>query len=155
MYGVYKKLKHCSKASRDSYCYESLSIFLNTDFYRVNRKALSNPRVSVSISLDCRLSSVIKRLESRFSPADNKMWLNCVALLPNAKDFTSGRTNLKDSELWVVPRPGTVLRKPTIATKEPMTSTTLSLSNLQSKLDPPNVDDIKEQVKIKLGDCLK
>ena len=98
--------------------------------------ALSNPRVSTTLSLDCRLSSVIKRLENRFRPVEDKAWLNCVAILPNADVLRSARPARNDSELWVVPKPGTVFSKPLISTKDPTTSSSLSLSKLQMKLEP-------------------
>ena len=130
-------------------------MFYFSDFYRVNRLALCNPRVSTTLNLDFRLSSVIKRLENRFRPVEDKAWLNCVAILPNAEALKSGRPTRNDSELWIVPRPGTVFSKPTISTKDPTTSSSLSLSKLQMKLEPlptsaaaaVTSEDFKDQVR--------
>ena len=120
------------------------------DFYRVNRLALSNPRVSCTLGLDRRLSSVIKKLENKFRPQDQKTWLNCVAILPPKSEvkYYSGRPK-SEFEFWIVPRPGATLSKPSVATQEPTTSTSLSLSHLQSKLETTSNDEhAKQQVRI-------
>ena len=119
------------------------------DFFRVNRLALSNPRVSTIVSLDCRVSSVIRKLESKFKPVEQKVWLGCIALLPQKGEpqkYSSGRLKI-DSELWIVPRPGTVLSRPSITTQFPTTSSSLSLSHLQSKLEPNSNEEGKEEVR--------
>ncbi len=128
--------------------YQYIFFFLIADFFRVNRLALSNPRVSTMVSLDCRVSSVIQRLESKFKPIAEKTWLDCIALIPQngePQNFSSGRMK-SDSELWIVPRPGAVLSRPSIATQVPTTSSSLSLSHLQSKLEPNSNDEGKEEV---------
>ena len=129
---------------------DASTFFFFPDFYRVNRLALTNPRVCTTLALDRRLSSVIKKLESKFRPLDEKTWISCIAVLPQNSDLKitpclPGRPK-SDSELWIVPRPGTTLSRPSITTQEPTTSTSLSLSHLQSKLEPSSTtsDDLKE-----------
>lgn len=107
------------------------------DYYYVNRIAASNPRISVTLGVDRRLGSVLDRLEKKFRPVEEKSWINCVSILPPSADTKLPPDPMPDQELWIIPRPGTTLKRPTLAPKEnASTSSSISLSHLQSKLEP-------------------
>lgn len=81
----------------------TLLLFNIADFHRANRLAFSNPRISIKLSLQRRLSAILDRLEKKFSSVSDKTWLYSIGILKQVP-----KQNSDDFELWIVPRPGNI-----------------------------------------------
>jgi len=114
-------------------------------FTRVHKLAFQNPRLTLSVGLDKRLSSVLSYLDKKWAAADK-------VICDKFKDFVSPSFLTKsaavkkcchqEEDLWLVPKPGTKLMSPLLKPIEPLTSSTLSLSHLQTsnKTEPTTAE---------------
>jgi len=80
-----------------------MKIKVSIDFHRANRLACSNPRVSIKLGLQRRLSAILDRLEKKFISASDRTWLYSIGILKQAATLTTD-----DSELWILPKPGRI-----------------------------------------------
>ncbi len=119
------------------------------DFDRVLQKAMTNPRLNLSLNPNKSLSSVIEYLNSKWRPADDvriktlQNLVNSFSNSPMKKNPTNQELSgacSKDSmeQIWLLPKSGDKISKPVINVVNPTTSASLSLSNLQNKLDQDN-----------------
>ena len=112
-------------------CYET--------FVYVNKAAFSNPNVCITVSIQRRLNSVITYLEKKWKPLEKVMISegepsnHSKNILPNSSSAPTNRLEKltsKHSELWIQVRQSTKLVLPSLQTVEPITSASLSLSQL-------------------------
>ena len=131
-------------------------------FVYVNKAAFANPRVCITVSIQRRLSSVIEYLERKWKPVDSaKIFEETYSTiskysLPNfcAQNHRLEKFTSKNSELWVEVRQNANAVLPSLQTVEPITSASLSLSQLQNnavKITSKNNNDLisKTNVDIK------
>ncbi|TRY67860.1 hypothetical protein TCAL_16930 [Tigriopus californicus] len=90
------------------------------DFYQVHSNCFQNPHIQITVGLSQRVASLIDFLDKKWS----------------AKTPQRLKTDGQDWELWIQTKPGTVLNRPALTSVEPLTHTSLSLSNIQEKIRP-------------------
>jgi hypothetical protein len=99
------------------------------DFERVHLNALTNASVTLTVRPSRCLASVIEHLEAKWRPLDEH---RLKSIFPSAAGLKSSDL---EEELWLMPKPGSKLASPSISVIGPTTSASLSLSNLQTKLE--------------------
>jgi hypothetical protein len=110
------------------------------DFFHVHARCYQNPHVRIKVSPQQRLSRVIEFLDNKWAPAEHKLHI-CLkknsVMLNSASAASPSADTFKAtySELWLMTRNGTKLTLPVVTSVEPVTSSTLSLSSLQAKMD--------------------
>lgn len=111
------------------------------DFARVHGQCLQNPHVLIKVGLEKKLKSVIELLQKKWTPpapVTNASFHSSY----NKKQSFSSQVQLAEvpeptsasEELWILSQPGSKITMPKMRTVEPITSVTLSLSNVQAKL---------------------
>ena len=111
-------------------------------FVYVNKAAFANPKVCITMSIQRRLSSVITFLEKKWKPNNLEVVVKPIEDINESKSSPDLSTsfaqqnrlekfNNKDSELWIQVRQSRKAVLPSLLTVEPITSASLSLSQLQ------------------------
>jgi len=115
-------------------------------FHRVHRDCIQNPRVNVTVGLDKRLSAVISYLKSKWVPVDNLLFEKYKEASTSSGPPTTSRPHQPSDpeDLWLVPKPGSKLISPILRPIEPLTSSSLGLSNLQTKKDEEVQNRLKQ-----------
>ena len=89
----------------------------------------------MTVGLDKHLSAVISYLKSKWVPVENLLFEKYKEA-SSGPSITSRPHKPSDPEnLWLVPKPGSKLISPILRPIEPLTSSSLGLSNLQTKKD--------------------
>ena len=91
----------------------------------------------MTVGLDKRLSAVISYLKSKWVPVDNLLFEKYKEASTSSGPPTTSRSHQPSDpeDLWLVPKPGSKLISPILRPIEPLTSSSLGLSNLQTKKD--------------------
>ena len=108
----------------------------------VNKATFSNPKVCITVSIQRRLSSVISYLERKWRPIpdnrptdeiNNDISSKDLSPISYAYDSRIEKFVNQKSDLWIQARESTRAAIPSMQMVEPITSASLSLSQLQCK----------------------